>query len=359
MNNVLLSIIVPTYNEAQNIPLLVYELDRALNGKYSYEIIIVDDDSPDGTADVARKLSSRYPVRVVVRRGVRGLGTAVVEGFRHAKGRIILVMDADLQHPPELVPKLVNAVLDGADIAIASRYVEGGRIDGWGLIRKIISKGAIFLIHVLLPETRNIKDPVSGFFALKREIIENVELQPRGFKILLEILARCRSKYKRIIEVPFTFKPRLKGKSKLRVKTIIDFLLHLLELSEYRILKFMLVGASGILVNLGVFYLLTYLAKLPIPISGIAALEASIINNFILNDIWTFRSRRSGSILRRLGKFHISRLAGLAVNYIVLIVLSFIGINPLIADLAGIVLGYVVNYILSEVYVWRHESRGT
>ena len=194
-----------------------------------YELVIVDDNSPDGTAELALELSRHYPIRVIKRPGKLGLATAVVEGFKHARGEVLVVMDADLQHPPELVPELVRKVLyEGYDIAIASRYVKGGRIEGWSFTRRIVSKGAILLAHLLVPRTRGIKDPVSGFFAIKRSVIEGVELNPIGYKILLEILAKGR--WTRVVEVPYTFKPRTRGKSKLSAKEIVNYLRHLLRL---------------------------------------------------------------------------------------------------------------------------------
>ena len=140
----LVSIIIPTYNERDNIEPLVKRINSALSG-YNFEIVIIDDDSRDGTAVIAENLSNEYPVRVIVRKDEKGLASAVVEGFKQAKGEILGVMDADLQHPPEVLPDLLSAVEDDADIAIASRYVPGGAIPDWGLLRRLISKGAIFL----------------------------------------------------------------------------------------------------------------------------------------------------------------------------------------------------------------------
>src|SRR4030042_1477634 len=164
------SIIIPTYNEKDNIAPLVERIHKALSG-YSYEIILVDDNSTDGTIEIANGLAPRYPVRVIVRRDEKGLATAVVHGLKNTSGRIICVMDADLQHPPEIIPDLIKALENGADMAFASRYIPGGGCPQWGLSRKIISKVALMISHILLPSTRRVKDPLSGFFRATLEII--------------------------------------------------------------------------------------------------------------------------------------------------------------------------------------------
>ena len=155
------SIIIPTYNERDNITPLVQRIDRALSN-YEYEIVFVDDGSRDGTVELITQLSREYPVKVEVRKNKKGLASAVVDGLRYANGQIVTVMDADLQHPPEVIPKLLQEVTGGADIAIASRYVKGGGCQGWGIVRRVISKGAIFLAHLLLPITRQVSENEPG-----------------------------------------------------------------------------------------------------------------------------------------------------------------------------------------------------
>jgi len=249
-----LSIIVPTYNERENIKILISRIRKALD-KYnaSYEIIIVDDDSPDGTGQLAEQLAKQYGnIKVIHRPTKMGLATATLNGIKHAKGDIIAVMDADLQHPPELLPKLHQAILKGNDIAIASRYIEGGKIEGWSLKRKIVSKGAITLAHIFLPQTRKIKDIMSGYFALRKELIKNTKLNPTGYKILLEIVAK--TKPAKVVEIPYTFKPRIKGKSKLSTKEMLNYVKHLVRLyiesKEWlRLLKFCVVSLSGVILS--------------------------------------------------------------------------------------------------------------
>jgi len=224
----MISIIVPTYNERENVKAVIKKLARALHG-CEYEIIVVDDNSPDGTADVVEKLARKYPVRVLRRRRRLGLASAVVYGFRYARGEILGVIDADLQHTPELVKKLVDATRINHDLVIASRYVNGAKIVEWPLYRWIISKVAIFLARPLT----HVRDPVSGYFFLKRSVIDGVKLDSVGYKILLEILVK--GKYNRVLEIPYTFRGRTKGRSKLSIDMYFKYLNLLLRLYFHKI----------------------------------------------------------------------------------------------------------------------------
>ena len=225
------SIIIPTYNERENLPILIESILKSLNQHNitNYEIIIVDDNSPDGTGEIAEQLAKQYKnIKVLHRPAKMGLATAFLDGVKLAKGNIVALMDADLQHPPELLPELYKAILNGYDMAIASRYIKGGGTENWSTKRKIVSKGAIILAHILFPETRKIKDITSGYFAIRKDIIQNKKLNPIGYKIMLEIIVKV--KPKRIIEIPFIFKPRTKGRSKLSSKEFINYLKHLINL---------------------------------------------------------------------------------------------------------------------------------
>jgi len=349
----LVSIIVPTYNERENLPVLVERIDKVLRDKYNYEVIVVDDNSPDGTWEVALGLSLKgYPVKLIRRPGKLGLGTAVLDGLRKASGVYIVVMDADLQHPPEVLPKLLDKALkEKADIVVASRYTQGGRVEGWGFIRKIISKGATLIAKILLPQARRTSDPMSGYFLFRREIVEGIELNPLGYKILLEILVKA--KYSKIVDVPYVFRRRLYGESKLGIGEMWKYIKHVLRLSEYRPIKFAIVGASGVIVNEGVLYL-TLNTGFNEAVAGIIAIEASILSNFTLNDLWTFRSRRRGSLLWRLMKYHLSVALGAIVMYSTYLILALlIGLSPYLSMLIGILLGFITNYLLSEVIVWK------
>ncbi len=215
-----LSLVLPTYNEAANLERMVRALTEALRGaQHTFEILIVDDDSPDGTGGIADQLAagSGGRVRAVHRRGERGLGTAVVAGWKAAEGEILAAMDADGQHPPDLIPRLLAALDRGADLAVASRYISGSNIPRWNLLRRLGSKLATVLVRLALPRAAaQVRDPLSGCFALRRELIRGVELKPLGFKILLEVLMRA--PVSRVEEVEYVFAARAEGKSKLSAR---------------------------------------------------------------------------------------------------------------------------------------------
>jgi dolichol-phosphate mannosyltransferase len=222
------SIVLPTLREHDCLVLLRSRLEKALAG-YSAEIILVDDDSHDGTEELVATWSSPPEYHLIVRRGVRGLASAVVEGLRNSHGSVVVVMDADGSHPPELLPKLIEPIRRGeAAFVLASRVVRGGSSPGLPRLRRAISWGAIRLAE---PLTR-VGDPMSGFFAVRRNAIEVDQLAPLGYKIALEVLVRCRPAP--ILEVPFEFGPRLAGLSKLDRRQMGQYLRHLLRLYLWR-----------------------------------------------------------------------------------------------------------------------------
>ncbi len=354
-----ISIIVPTYNEKDNVAPLVARIAKALSGQ-DYEILLVDDNSTDGTIAAAEALAPRYPVRVLVRREEKGLATAVLHGLAHAEGQIIGVMDADLQHPPEVLPKLVEAIEAGADLAVASRYVPGGGCPQWGLVRRIISKVALNIAHLLLPSSRRVKDPMSGFFMFRRDRLGATGLKPIGYKILLEIMLA--GDFKDVREVPFIFEDRSAGASKLRASTQLEYLRHIFSLmyrtGEFmRIVKFIAVGLSGTVVNLGILRLVTHLFANWSPyVQLIPGIEISILTNFLLNDHFTFADRRTGkalSFFARMGKYNLIALAGAAINYITAAILLSVGMNIYLANFIGIVIAFCWNYFFGTIWAWR------
>jgi dolichol-phosphate mannosyltransferase len=227
-----LSIISPTFNEAENVPRLVAEISRSLNGN-DYEILIVDDNSPDHTWFVAEE-TSRKNLRVKVLRRIHnpGLSLAVIDGFKAASGEAVACIDADLQHDPSILPKMLEALANGADVVVASRYVNGGGTGEWSLLRRTESWIATKMAQILLGV--KLQDPMSGYFLMRREDFSRVqeELDGKGFKILLEILAKLQPKIVR--EVPYTFQARTAGESKLSSKVILQYLEQLWRLSRVR-----------------------------------------------------------------------------------------------------------------------------
>ena len=354
-----ISVIIPTYKEKDNIASLVEKV-HAILSEENYEILFIDDNSQDGTVELIEELSSKYPVRIIVRHNERGLASAVVHGFRHSRSELVAVMDADLQHPPQVLGNMLQAVRSGADLAIASRYVAGGSCEGWGFIRRIISKGAVFLAHLLLPRTRRINDPMSGYFLFRRSVIDGADLKPAGYKILLEVLIMGKSQ--KVIEVPYSFLVRERGESKLNARQQINYLKHVLSLMKrtgelVRFLKFCMVGASGVLVNEGLLWILKEFATLPLALCSAISIETAIMSNFLLNDFITFSDRRvigTGFFLRRLGKFYAVSQIGLVINIGVLLLLTNVfGLHYLLSNLVGIGFAMIWNYLANLGWTWR------
>src|SRR5262245_46775270 len=222
------TVIVPTLNEAGNIQPLVDRLAAAFGPRTDWDVLFVDDDSSDGTGTEIRRAAARHPVDVIVREGERGLASAVLRGIESSSAPVVVVMDADLSHPPETAPKLAEAVEAGAEVAIGSRYVPGGDTEGWSRVRLFLSRGAALLTRGLTTA----RDPSAGFFAIRRSLIAGTGLKVEGFKILLEILAKLRPQ--RVVEVPIQFAPRHAGKSKVAAGTVIAYLKQLLRLYAVR-----------------------------------------------------------------------------------------------------------------------------
>ncbi|MEM0322232.1 MAG: polyprenol monophosphomannose synthase [Thermoprotei archaeon] len=227
----LISIVIPTYNEKENIAPIIHSLHASMKD-LNYKIIFIDDSSPDGTAQEILMLAKRYPVELILRPRKMGLGSAVVKGVNTTSSPIIVVMDADLQHDPNLVSLMVKKLNEGFDLVIASRKVQGGRVIGWSAGRKFVSDMATHLAHILVPKSKPIKDPLSGFFAFKRDILKDVKLETKGFKLLLEMLAKAH--YTKTIEVPLIFRERKTGKSKLDLKEYILYISLLISLMKYK-----------------------------------------------------------------------------------------------------------------------------
>jgi dolichol-phosphate mannosyltransferase len=358
MTDDLISIIIPTYNERDNITPLVERLSKTLAGR-KFEILFIDDNSKDGTIDVIADLATKYPVKGIFRASERGLATAVLHGFKFVQGNIIGVMDADLQHPPEVNGALIKAIENGADLAIASRYVPGGGVPNWGLLRRVISKGASSIAHLFLPDSRKVRDPMSGFFVFRGEGIDQVVFKPIGYKILLELLII--GKFNNVVEVPFIFEDRSSGRSKMKAKQQIDYLKHILSLMRRkgeltRLFKFLAVGLCGTIVNLGILRLITLFTTWNQLVQLIPGIEISIITNFLLNDYFTFADRRTGktrSFIFRLLKYNLVSLTSAFINWGIASILVTIGLNIIVADFIGILISFFFNYLFSMFWTWK------
>ncbi|MEM4593539.1 MAG: glycosyltransferase family 2 protein [Zestosphaera sp.] len=354
MSEVRVSVVVPTYNERENIDELLSRINTSLSG-VDYEVVVVDDNSPDGTAERVIELSSIYPVKLVKRAGKFGLSSAILDGVKVCRGDYVVVMDADLQHPPEVIKDLLRYVGE-CDVVVASRYVKGGGVVGFPLTRRVISLGATYMARVLIPQARKVRDPLSGFFLAKKELIEKTELAvPSGYKTLLEIISQHSDL--KICEVPYIFRARVRGKSKLSRREILNYVKQLLMIMpDYY--KFAIVGASGVFVNLGVLWLLSYILLIPHFISSIISIEASLINNFVWNDLWTFKKRRFGKRWRRLLKYHGSTIVGILAQYVVSQIAYYTLLRESLTSQAlGVLTGFVANYLISKKYVWTQPRQ--
>lgn len=376
-NIMLLSVVIPTYKERDNIEnvvnILSGLLDKTIPG--NYELIVVDDDSPDRTWEVAENLIPDYPqLRVMRRQEERGLSSAVIRGWQAAKGSILGVIDGDLQHPPEVLTQLWQKIEQGADLAVASRHVEGGGVSSWSVIRRFLSRGAQVLGLVILPEVvGRVSDPMSGYFMVRRKAIANTTLNPIGYKILLEVIGR--GQIREIGEAGYIFRERTEGESKVTWKQYVDYIQHLirLRLSTGRIgkmsqkvnfpvgrfLRFGAVGLSGVFVDLTIFHLMRTVINLGLTRSTILSAEVAILNNFLWNDLWTFGDisrKQTGKRQRfkRFLKFNIVCLAGIIIQTLVVNFLyNNLGMNQYIAKLIAIAVATIWNFWVNLKLSWR------
>lgn len=360
------SLVIPTYKEAGNIRHIVEQLRGLLDEAIpdAYELIVVDDNSPDSTWKIAQELMSEYPqLRVMRRVDERGLSTAVIRGWQAARGEVLGVIDADLQHPPELLLQLWGEIQRGGDLAVASRHVEGGGVSDWSVVRRFLSRGAQTLGLIILPEViGRVSDPMSGYFMVRRKCIAGRMLSPLGYKILIEVLARGRVPW--IGEVGYVFQERKEGESKVTSKQYVDYLRHLVRLRFSlgpiaRLLRFGAVGLTGVFVDMLVLYLLSDVVGWKLTRSKILASELAIINNFLWNDFWTFGdiSRAQPGKrqrLKRLLKFNIICLAGLILNVLLLnVIYNFVVPNKYAANLIAIAFVTIWNFWLNIKLSWR------
>ncbi|TGK05256.1 glycosyltransferase family 2 protein [Leptospira langatensis] len=379
-----ISVLLPTFNEAENI-------ERCISGviqifkNIEYEIIVIDDNSPDGTWAIVEKMhESNSRVKIIRRMTEKGLSSAIVSGMSIAEGEYFLVMDADLQHDETVLPQMIQKLEEGCDVAVGTRYANGGSTGSWNLIRKLLSIAANKFTQFILPI--RITDPMSGFFALKREIFFRTgdRINPRGFKILLEILGRAGNGIK-IGEIPFHFKNRLHGETKINNSIARSFLITVLDLRfgkwiSSTFLLYSLVGLSGVIVNLfgfvlfesiGVKDLATGFELLPIfPSSVFFGIELSIISNFILNNYFTFyenRYKRWDAIRGFLIFSGVSAL-GIFVQLGIFELLFYkalprMGMEPrfelrLFCDLVAISVAMFTNYFLNSNFTWLNAAKG-
>ncbi len=356
-----LSVIIPVFNEAANVAPMVARLDAALAGT-AWEAVFVDDDSPDGTAEAARAIAAVDPrVRCIRRVGRRGLASACVEGFLSVSSPFVAVIDGDLQHDETILPAMLRAVEGGADIAIGSRHVEGGAASGgFSAARGALSDTGARLARALLPTP--VRDPMSGFFLLPRALVEGVapRLAARGFKILLDILLSA-GRPLRVAEIPYEFRARERGESKLDLTVLLEFGGLLLDKATggavpLRFVAFAAVGAIGVLVHMAVLGLLLGGLGFGFAAAQWGATFAAMTVNFWLNNRITYRDARlrGRRLWRGLLLFYLVCAIGAAANVGVANLLVRDGILAWgLAGAAGALITVVWNYAVSSTLVWR------
>ena len=377
-----ISIIIPTYNESQNIINILKSIGSNLPKNILTQAIIVDDNSPDGTGKIVEdylknlKKIAGYTIEIIHRKAKDGLGSAILNGIQHAKGDTIVVMDSDFSHPPQIIPKLIESVKKYKfDIAVASRYIKGGNIQGWSLKRKIMSKFATLIAKKGLGI--DAKDPMSGFFAFKKNILNGLNIDAIGYKILLEILVK--TKNVTITEIPYTFQDRELGSSKLNLKIILDYYKSVWKLYRYgkplekqekrssvkflsKAARFYTVGASGFAVN----YLISLLFAGGISDmwylhATIIGISVSITTNFILNKAWTFSDRdfRIKKTLTQYGKFAMfSSLGALVQLGMVYFLVDGIEILYPLALILAVMTAAFGNFVFNKKWTFKEKLIG-
>lgn len=356
-----LSIIVPTFNERDNVRVVVDRIKQALkNTTDNYEIWFVDD-SRDDTPIILEDLASRHPqVHYLHRDNGRGLATAVVEGFQHASGDNLIVMDADLQHPPEILPHILRCLQSGTDIVIPSRFVKGGSDGGLNQFRKLVSFAARSIGRLAISRIRKISDCTGGYFGLHKSVVEGIELDPIGWKILLEVLVK--GNYQTVHEIPYVFHARDAGESKMSLTEQWNYMRHLAKLiwnspEERRFYVFCFVGALGVIVNLIAMSILLYGFHVrPATLSSIIASIIAMCHNFLWNDKVTWKAHAHPVRWRRMLQMPMfMAVSGVGIVITALFVRLFVvlGWEELLGQCLGIVVATVWSFSANKRFTWR------
>lgn len=355
-----LSVVVPTLNESANLPVLIDKLAETLQG-IEWEVIFVDDDSDDGTADQARRIGcTNRRVRCLQRIGRRGLSSACIEGMLASPAPYLAVMDADLQHDESLLPRMLDTLkTSDADVVIGSRYMEGGGFGDWEQSRQMISRFATKLGRLAMKS--NVSDPMSGFFMLRREAFHRSvrKLSGIGFKILLDILASSPRGLK-VKELPFEFRTRLAGDSKLDKMVAWEYVLMLLDklighLVPIRFVLFSIIGLFGLGIHLAALGIAHKGFGIDFAVSQAIATMVAMTNNFVLNNTFTYRDKRLHGWAFLLGLISFYAVCGIGAIANIGIASYVYGVDEpwWVAGVTGALVGAVWNYAVSSVYTWR------
>ena len=389
-----LSIVVPTYNESENIISLVREIANRIPQDISSEILIVDDNSPDGTGSLIDKFveennfdaihneSQIVKIKAIHRPTRDGLMCAVLDGIKSSNGKNILVMDADFSHPPQLIPRIITELKHESNcVVIGSRYAKGGSTVGVPLKRLLISFGATGIARYGL-NVKEVRDPMSGFFALPRQVLKDIEFNTQGFKILLEILVKKQS-HVTVKEIPYTFTVRKYGYSKLDRKVLVDYTKAVwslykygrrsqkrLESSEHRrsvlflskAARFFTVGASGLVINFLVSFLLSNgtLANFWYVQATAIGIAVSITTNFLLNKVWTFEDKKFSVLytFKQYGLFLLFSSLGISIQLTLVYVMVESGMFYNLSLICAVAAASISNFILNKKWTFKEKVWG-
>lgn len=363
-------ITIPTYNERDNISRLIDRLQQVFRSVgHNMLILVVDDDSPDGTGEVVRETMTKFDNVFLLTGKKGGLGVAYSRGMTYAREQlgadVVFEMDADFSHKPEDVPRLIAEIDDGADMVIGSRYVKGGSIpEDWGLHRKLISKVGN-IVGRYIAGIYKIRDCTAGFRAIRASLLRKIDLSHmtvRGYAFQVALLHEAVIRNADVREIPVEFVDRVHGESKLGLSDIVEFIYSVWWIrlqSSKTFIKFGIVGASGVGVNLAIFSLLLHWGVTKY-VSSPVAIEVSIIWNFMLNNYWTFGHRRNTDKFHIKGlKFNIISVLSLVISYSTFVVLSltFPATAPQVHQLAGIIPAVLINYFFNSYWTFRESQK--
>lgn len=357
-----IAIVVPTFNEVENVPLLIARLGQAMAGR-AWEAVFVDDDSTDGTIDALRVASLADPrIRLIHRLGRRGLSSAVVEGIQSTSAPLIAVMDADLQHDETLLPLMAEQFSDpDLDLVVGSRYMAGGGVGNWSKDRQLVSSVATKLSRLVI--RADFSDPMSGFFMVRRRAFDEAarRLSTQGYKILLDIVASSPRRLK-IKELPFEFGLRAHGESKLDTMVTWEYLALLLDKSigrfvPARFVMFSLVGGAGVFVHMATLTVLFQAAQVNFEISQASAASVAMTFNYFVNNLLTYRDRRLkgfwGNVRGLLSFYAVGAIGAVANVGVANILFAEQHYSWVLAAIAGILVGAVWNYGVSAIFTWK------
>ncbi len=360
--------VLPTYNEEANIRQCIESVFSHQNlDQKIIKVLVVDDNSSDNTQKIIRELQDQFSELHMITGEKKGLGDAYKRGFNYSLDQldpeVIFQMDADGQHNPSLVPKFLDLIEQGNDLVIGSRFIVGGSTPNFSFRRKLISKIGNLLVRYA-GGVRQVKDCTSGYRAIRAAYLKDCDLSflsTRGYSFQSSLLCELMWRGAQTVEIPIEFTSRKGGDSKLSIEDQVEFILNIPKLgfrNAEDFIKYSVVGFSGVLVNLGIYMLLTRLFGLSEVIAPLISIESSLLSNFLLNNFWTFKKREvSSSLYKRLLQFHLASGGAACLNYLTfLLAFAVLGMHDILSNLLGITVAAILNYLINSNWTWRKEN---